>query len=43
MVLITQNFDPAKNWMDKIHLLEFSQIRDVVQRIRAPHLFHFET
>ena len=42
MVLITQNFDPAKIEWIKCSFLKFSQLRDVVHRIRTPHLFHFE-
>ena len=43
MVLITQNFDPHKIGWIKCSFLKFSQPRDVVHRIRAPYLFHFET
>ena len=42
MVLITQNFDPAKIEWIKCSFLKFSQLRDVVHRIRTPYLFHFE-
>ena len=41
--LITQNVDPHKIIWIKCSFLKFSQLRDVVHRIRAPYLFHFET
>ena len=43
ILLIGQNFDPAKNWMDKIQPSKFSELSDVVHRIWAPYLLHFET
>ena len=40
IVLITQNFDPAKYWMDKMQLSEIS----TAERCGSfSQLFHFET